>query len=225
MNEIVKKLKALKDLDVEFKVFGSGVHQYKLMQPLSIRDFTIVEEKYSCQFPEDYRHFITTIGNGGAGPYYGLLPIEMDDAGDSWDKGYLVGDLTKPFRHSETWNLPESFWKELPDPPAGTPPQEEDLMNEEWDKKLEKEYWNTDIVSGAIPICHEGCAIRNWLVIMGSEMGTIWRDLRVDYQGLIPLKNQDGSKVTFKQWYLNWLDESLNKFANVSQSTKKWKLF
>ena len=34
-----------------------------------------MEEKYSFKLPKDYRWFIMNVGNVGAGPYYGILPL------------------------------------------------------------------------------------------------------------------------------------------------------
>ena len=51
-------------------------------------------------------------------------------------------------------------------------------------------YWNPKQVNGAIPICHQGCAYRNWLVITGAEAGNVWEDLRADEKGLRPVKSK-----------------------------------
>jgi hypothetical protein len=214
MDEILEKLELLRSLDKEFSVFGSNVHRYELNQPLSDIEFSIIEKKYGCTFPENYKHFITKVGNGGAGPFYGIFPITMQDDGHElggWDGGYLIGDLSKPFQFTEHWNLPSEFWGEQPDPAEGTPLEIENKLWEEWDGKLEKEYWNTSIMNGAIPICHEGCALRDWLIITGQEAGNVWSDLRVDYEGIQPRKDKNGHKLDFCAWYIDWLDENLTK--------------
>ncbi len=76
---------------------------------------------------------MTEIGNGGAGPYYGVLPFGKDDDDRDWEGGGLVGDLSKPFPHVTAWNLPVSFWDEEPNPPPGTPLGAEDELWEVWD--------------------------------------------------------------------------------------------
>ena len=72
-NAIVHRLNELDRLDGARKVFGSAVHQYRLQPPLSISVIETLEEHNKVALPGDYRYFITEIGNGGAGPYYGLF--------------------------------------------------------------------------------------------------------------------------------------------------------
>jgi hypothetical protein len=64
-------------------------------------------------------------------------------------------------------------------------------------------------VNGAIPICHEGCALRVWLVVTGREAGFLWEDRRSDYGGLRRQHLADGSSATFARWYGEWLNSYL----------------
>jgi hypothetical protein len=167
--------------------------------------------KVSFQFSEDYKYFITEVGNGGAGPYYGLFPFGEQDCGRgfcAWEGGGLVGDLSQVFPHTTAWNLPESFWQLRPNPPAGIALEEEDRLNELWDKELQEHYWNLAIMNGAIPICHLGCALRQWLVIQGQQKGYVWGDDRVDNRGIYPLRDRSGQGMTLSRWYLAWLHEA-----------------
>jgi hypothetical protein len=74
-----------------------------------------------------------------------------------------------------------------------------------WDKELEEHYWNRRIMSGAIPICHRGCALRQWLVVNGNHKGYVWNDDRADHAGVYPLLLADGKPATFTTWYWTWL--------------------
>lgn len=218
MHEIIQKLEKLKAVDAQFRIFGSSSHEYRLNPPLLPEDFEKIEEKYSCSFPDDYKYFITNIGNGGAGPFYGLFPIEQqDDNHDmcSWEGGYLIGDLSKPFPHTDEWNLPNSFWEGEPDLDQCENEEQEDELWEAWDKQLEEKYWAPHIMNGAIPICHQGCAIRTWLIVTGPMKGTIWDDYRCDNKGVNPLKNKDGICISFSEWYMAWLDKSISEAKNA----------
>jgi hypothetical protein len=159
------------------------------------------------RLPSDYRRFLTSIGNGGAGPYYGVFPLGEMDATfgglQPWhEKDDFIGVLSEPF-------LLETEWNDL----TGMPPDELlDSDEAEYDRRVEefeKRYWNASITNGAMPICHEGCAIRIWLVVTGSQAGRLWRDGRTEHTGIKPLRLADGNIATFAAWYNEWLDQVL----------------
>jgi len=209
---ILDQLARLKAKDPGFKNFGAFVHQYELYQPVLESEVAGFETRHGISLPHAYRYFVTQIGNGGAGPYYGLFPFDYHDdlrGYIEWEDGYMVGDVSIEFPHRESWNLPQEFWDEMPNPEPRIPFEEEDRMNEEWNAKLEKHYWDPVVINGAIPVSHLGCARRQWLVINGSQKGFVWSDERVDYQGLSPLLDEHEQQVTFSAWYLSWLYESL----------------
>lgn len=188
-------------------IFGADSHGYKLNPPLSAAVITKFEKKYECLLPPDYKRFLIEVGNGGAGPYYGLFKLgEMDGLGQDYEKWKehdgFIGDLSAPFPHTTAWN-------DL----TGAPDENED-DEEEYDRQVElfeRVYWREENVNGAIPICHLGCAYRQWLVITGPEAGNIWCDDRADGKGLSPLAASGKTRVTFYEWYRGWLDEAITR--------------
>ena len=67
-------------------------------------------------------------------------------------------------------------------------------------------------MNAVIPICHEGCALKIWLVIRGEKQaGRLWFDGRAEYSGIKPLKLEDGSYATFSSWYSEWLNGALSQ--------------
>lgn len=213
--DVFAKLEELSRLDPEREYFGSKGHDYRLNPVLTEQAVADLEARHRFSLPPEYRAFVTTIGNGGAGPYYGVFPLGLQSSPRElgpWDE--QLGDLSKPFPHTSAWNLPPEFWAEQPDPPDGTPAEEEDRLNEEWDAKLAKSYWRTDVVNGAIPVTDMGCALGNILIVAGQEAGTIWEDLRADYRGIVPVTDEAGRHLSFGEWYKKWLSEGLARFAN-----------
>ena len=84
IRESLRRLARLKP-----KIFGAEGHGFKLNPPLKEFDVAAFEEKHHIRLPDDYRQFITEIGNDGAGPYFGVFPLGyMDDAFGvaPWDK-------------------------------------------------------------------------------------------------------------------------------------------
>jgi hypothetical protein len=57
--------------DRSFKRFGATHHRYELALPLD--DVSTIEHALGATLPEDYRDYVTHVGAGGVGPYYGLF--------------------------------------------------------------------------------------------------------------------------------------------------------
>lgn len=201
-------IEALMQSDSTFELFGASSHRYQLNPRLSGVEVTEFENRHSIRLPETYRDFVLNVGDGGAGPYYGVFRLgKMDDGyGESeWKEGDFVGVLRDCWPHHRAWNLPEEALT-IPDGLSG---EAADMAMDEIDKR----YWDGSLVAGALPICHHGCALRDWLVITGPEAGQVWHDARVDHGGLRPYESADGKRLTFAEWYLDWLDAALRRFG------------
>lgn len=74
--KIIQKLRLLESLDRNYKIFGASHHHYILNSPLTIGELERFEEFFCVILPKDYRIFLSDIGNGGAGPYYGIMSLE-----------------------------------------------------------------------------------------------------------------------------------------------------
>jgi hypothetical protein len=86
ITELAEMLRRLRAADTGFRVFGSDQHRYQLGPTLSDGELTAFESANRVRLPEDYRRFLAAIGNGGAGPFYGLAPL-----------GTFGRDLSRPF--------------------------------------------------------------------------------------------------------------------------------
>ena len=101
MTELAESLRRLRQSDKSFRVFGSSSHRYHLQPKLSEAQLKRFEQTHQIRLPEDYRLFLQHIGNGGAGPFYGLQPL---------DEAAKYGDLSKPFPFVEATNFYEDEW-------------------------------------------------------------------------------------------------------------------
>jgi len=120
---------------------------------------------------------------------------EIDDGFDlqDWEDSALVGEIGEAFPYREAWNLRTEQLKALEESE-----DEDDLDREDWKP-----------INGAIPLCHEGCALRDWLVVTGPERGLVWHDGCADNEGWRPLLDDQGQRMAFESWYLAWLDKAL----------------
>lgn len=182
-------------------VFGATGHRYRLGRTLDEVAVRAFEVQHGIVLPPDYREFLLRAGNGGAGPYYGVFRLGEADDGHGhavWQAGTFVGDPGKPFPHRDAWNLSDA--------------EIEGLRSNEDDEQILARYWVP--VDGAIPICHEGCALRVWLVVTGSEAGHVWRDATADFEGWSPILDSTRARATFGSWYSDWLTGTLGKVSS-----------
>lgn len=188
---MIDRIKRLAKMQPE--VFGADGHQWIWNPPLPEAKVAQFEREHGIRLPDEYRSFITTIANGGAGPFYGLFPLGEADEGPA---ARFIGVLSQPFPHTEAWN-------DLSERPDDELQESDEAEYERQLDEFDQRYFAP--VDGAIPICHAGCAIRIWLVVTGSEAGNLWMNDRANDNGWLPMH------VTFQQWYEDWLGKSVRR--------------
>ncbi len=152
-----------------------------------------IEEVQGISLPSEYRELISILGDGGAGPYYGLRSLA--DA----IKAMKSAELREPFPHTELWNpQPEfdSFWR-----------------RRQWEDDV---YFADHHIDGALPVFPFGCNIEILLVVSGAERGNLWFDSRSDDEGIYPYLPGDPQPRTSKrcgffQAYEAWLETASRK--------------
>ena len=82
-----QQIRQLRKADSKLRVFGAPSHRYRFQSTLSESQLADFECAQNCQLPADYRAFLQLIGNGGGGPYYGI--VSLQDAA-------LESDLSQP---------------------------------------------------------------------------------------------------------------------------------
>jgi hypothetical protein len=211
INRIKDKIEELRQLDRKCALFGSQNHQYKLNPTLSMDNVRQFEATHAVTLPDGYVGFLTEIGNGGAGPFYGLEPIHntlYDDL--DYKRPDSLLNPGKPFLHTEPWNV------------EFQPSVDEDENEEEYENerdKFEENYFDTGHMNGVLAICNYGCAVSLNLVVNGQEYGNVWTDDRSNDNGIHPSHELGNKgKITFLDWYELWLDNSISeiKIKNAS---------
>src|SRR5262249_19936976 len=161
---------------------------------LSSAELADAEKQFGVRLPEEYRDFLRQVGAGGAGPFYGIFPLVRTGGLWGWQgDGAQLTDVQR---------LGEQFPRTPVDPTAlaallAEEPTEEDTddhgedfdydaLYEAWESRMEALLWHPDRTVGAICLCHEGCAYRDWLVVSEPDRGTIWSDPRTDSSDLSP---------------------------------------
>jgi uncharacterized protein (TIGR02996 family) len=80
--EIRHRLAILAELDPEHEQGMAELHRYALNEPLDEGQLAEIELQLGCTLPAQYRRFVCEVGDGGAGPEYGIHPIAKQPATD-----------------------------------------------------------------------------------------------------------------------------------------------
>ncbi|MFW9930645.1 MAG: SMI1/KNR4 family protein, partial [Candidatus Thorarchaeota archaeon] len=193
ITEIKTKLDLLIAIDKFFLYSVSAYHKYEKLPPLSLEEVAILEEKLQITLPEDFRAFITQVASGGAGPSYGLYSIRH--LINRIEKSGKLAFLSKEFVYSNDMKY-------------------EDVNHVSYSDGISHDnliYFSdrNTIIPGSLTISNCGCAIEIILVLQGPEKGNIW----IDEGGYMisPGKSDDKKRITFTDYYLNWLNRGLKE--------------
>ena len=94
--KIVEAVRFLREHDHRLSVFGANGHEYAFRPVAKEAELIEFERQHSLRLPDDYRRFLIEVGNGGAGPFYGVLGFDeiFEATKDSWR------DLAKAFPYT-----------------------------------------------------------------------------------------------------------------------------
>ncbi|SFE91725.1 SMI1 / KNR4 family (SUKH-1) [Paenibacillus algorifonticola] len=182
LERIKQKLKDAALTDADHQLFGAKSHKYAMNSLLSLDEIRQFEQANGVILPEEFSAFLMNIGNGGAGPYYGIHPlgkkqvIDLDRIAEPFP---LQAEMTK-----EQWET-EYPWIN----------GECVISDEEYEEASAK------LFQGLLNIGEQGCTYEMMLVVTGKHRGrVVYIDL--DYQ-----KPFVTYEAHFLDWYERWLDE------------------
>ena len=178
VKHILKLLGQAKAKDPDLARFGAYSHQYKLAAPAGEEAIQEFEEQQGIRLPEEYRDFLMLVGNGGAGPYYGLYGLKA-----------LKEDLSDS--HGGVMEEPVIYPK---------------MSEEEWDRMVDPEGRRkgeeVHPYAGILPIGTQGCTLMTGLMLAGPYRGqVVYYD--EDFCGPPFFAREKG----FLEWYERWLRE------------------
>ncbi|MFC0533750.1 SMI1/KNR4 family protein [Phytohabitans kaempferiae] len=176
-------------------------HGFRLRPPVDPATLKRAEQAIGAPLPEGYRHFLTAVGDGGAGPYWGVVPL--GEALERWTGA--LGDLTALGRDCPLTS--DVDFGEL----IGQPDDwDEHLARLESDPEYEAEYDRLAVtyaeppwIDGRVPLVDYGCGDWFFLVVRGPRRGTVWVDSVDGSTGLYCLE------VDFETFYARWLRRAL----------------
>lgn len=194
------KLRLADTTDQFNEVFGANSHRYFLDEPISMEEVELFEKKYHISLPEQYKWFLTEVGNGGieyansmtgnsgAGPFLGLFGLgHIGQFLDEPSTGYL----TQETLYNEQWDHHDWFKRFYEDL--------KDATDEAYEKEAVQAY------SGILAIGYCGCSQYLGIVLNGKDRGRV---LNV-YEDIEQCPHFF-DEPTFLEWYEHWLDEIIS---------------
>jgi len=195
---IIDKLAMLRAADPECQFFGTFRHGYELNPPVDAATVARAEELAGAPLPAEYRDFLTGVGDGGAGPYYGLLPLaealDKAEAATLARDSPLVDDIDFAVLLGMPGTWPEHFEREAGDPDYAA-------RFHAAHTRYRRPPWSC----GRLPLADSGCAEWVGLVVRGSSPGTVWHDQIAASRGIFRVAKG------FLEWYHDWLDDTLDR--------------
>jgi hypothetical protein len=179
---------------------GAIKHGNELRPPVSGALLSRVEDAAQCELPEGYRDFLV-VHDGGAGPYYGILPLQ-----ESVDRlGGNLASLGRDFPLAADVDFGEI---------CGRPARRDDhVARLAADARygaafeaLKLRYQGFAALPGRLPICDYGCGDFLFVVVRGPRRGTVWVDSVDSSTGLYSL--EVGFLELCERWVAHTLGEA-----------------
>lgn len=168
------------NIDKNCAVFGAKKHKYQLNPVVTLEEVKRFEQKYQIKLPSEYVFFITQVGNGGAGPDYGIYGID-------------------------TKNLPPLTETEIiPPTPHITP----ELTQPQWEMLIQAyadyEYDESNGISdGTYCIGTKGCTYFNYVISSGDYENLVYY-FDANYEETSP---PFVLSMHFLEWYAAYFSE------------------
>lgn len=206
---------------------GNYVHMHLFRPVVDREELELWEEIMGFTLPEDYRYYLTCLGNGGAGPDHGILPFHFLLNDDYQKKSiYAYGqeqrfyDLAKrryEFEFIDIDALYEEYCNCIPEKEQMSYSQFDDML---WEN-IEREVYDPLYEHGLLNIGDPGCSGNIALLLNGSYRGYI---SGISQEGYFSHLAPDFSLVEeMKNWepFTDYLMEYVRKTQEFCDSLSK----
>ncbi|GAA2170339.1 hypothetical protein [Actinomadura napierensis] len=174
VRRIADKLVAVRSMPAASKAFGAEAHRFKLEPPLPEAMVAEFEERHEVALPKEFRLFVIELGNGGAGPGYGLRRLTVSCCAHR-----RSGHLTRP-----------------------SPYRPGPRYLDDWEQRYESPPGPDRIfLPGTVEIAGHGCSLVTHLVVTGPARGRL---INLDCEGPIgPYVLEDADFLAWYERWLD----------------------
>jgi len=209
---IIDILNQALQIDPACEMFGASCHRYRLNPPIQASFVRRVEERYHFTLPEDYFRFITEVGDGGAGPDYGIYPFAdflkkgVDAHAERYWEEYR-NSLAVPF-------VPRNMMADEVEEYAIASRETFDRNPDRYYIYEKPEPYDLCDTDGFYILGTRGCQWDFGMVISGDRRGQVFD---MDNEGAYCLVSE-----SFEEFYRNWL-AYLSDTERYKKDLEKWK--
>ena len=238
----IPKIRAVLDTasrwDMDLEQFACWGHAHLFNPVLPLEELGAWEELMQVTLPEDYRAYLTQLGNGGAGPAYGLAPLHCprDEIAQhlrqpciySEDQAEKFRDVFHRFVHwysmDDDWAL---YLEYFPDAPRLGEEKWQKPLYHQWSGKLETAL-NEAVVNpllhhGQYMITNEGCSGDIYVILNGSHRGYVHccttdcdPDLAYPEPRTFAAYAQEYLTRTFADYFMSYVNRAEDVCKNLS---------
>ncbi|WP_251317233.1 SMI1/KNR4 family protein [Flintibacter muris] len=229
--------------DMDLAQFACWGHAHLLNPVLPPEELAAWEELTQVTLPEDYRAYLTQLGNGGAGPAYGLFPLSLpkDEFAQYLQQPCIYSDgqeekfqdVVQRFVHWEDFDDDWSLYLDyFPDTPSWKDQRWQNEHRKEWGDELDRLIDQTIIFPllhyGQYQITNEGCSGDIFIILNGSHRGYIHCATADCDAGLafreprtFATYKEDYLKRTFADYFMEYVNRTEDVCNNLSAETRQ----
>ena len=210
---------------------GNYVHMHLFRPVVDQEELELWEESIGITLPEDYRCYLTCLGNGGAGPHYGILPFHFllrdeyqKEAVYTWGQEQRFHELAKrryEYELQDTFTLYEEYRSHTPEVEQMDYNQFEEML---W-KKEEHEVYEPLYEPGLLSVCDPGCSGDIGLLLNGSHRGYVSGISQEGYfHHLVPnfsLVQEMRSWTPFADFFMDYIRKTAEFCDNLPTERKR----
>lgn len=194
--------------EYDLTVFGSNGHLYCLNAVVDESALTTWETAHGLVIPQDYRDYLTKVGNGFAGPGYGITPFNLGGFKPEWKEPCLHAPEFEDEYDRLANEITELYEKDAGD-------DQEEILYDALYKRFNQD--------GVLEIGTGGCAGINAIALNGSTKGFYLSLVdELEYYRVGELGT--GSKP-FAEWFMEWVDKVEQVCSQLTQTQlnrSKW---
>ncbi len=206
--DYIAEIKALAEeglrIDPKCNIFGASHHKWHFGEPVNLQQIHNFESDMKITLPEPFVRYLTELGNGGAGPDYGIYSLEMMRERNPFLA--KTANLPVMLDHSLTaaqWTDYAQKYEALDDK----------IMADEFDTTEEQECavqeldaMELHLLAGGIFINTPGCTMNSILMCRGAAMGEVFT---IDFDYIYQLQSEPYCHGKFEDWIIREMQRSL----------------